>query len=134
VKRSGLSSIPSKALERIKASSIPRDWHALFQQSPAPDEGDFFHRDWFKRYKQVPTNSSALSIFGTSDYAVSEGKGDFTVHRVWGIDDARTTSGCLGGWRGQTTSDVWIDRLLDLVKDHRPFAWFGESRRYPEVD
>ncbi len=116
---------PLKALERIKASSIPRDWHALFQQSPAPDEGDFFHRDWFQRYKP-DEKPQRLSVFGTSDYAVSEGKGDFTVHRVWGIDE-RGHIWLLAGWRGQTTSDVWIDRLLDLVHAHRPFAWFGES-------
>lgn len=116
---------PIHALERIKASSIPRDWHALFQQSPTPDEGDFFHRDWFQRYKP-DEKPQRLSIFGTSDYAVSEGKGDFTVHRVWGIDE-RGHIWLIAGWRGQTTSDVWIERLLDLVHAHRPFAWFGES-------
>ena len=116
---------PIHALERIKASSIPRDWHALFQQSPTPDEGDFFHRDWFQRYKPEE-KPQRLSVFGTSDYAVSEGKGDFTVHRVWGIDE-RGHIWLLAGWRGQTTSDVWIERLLDLVHAHRPFAWFGES-------
>ena len=115
---------PVQALERIKASSIPRDWHALFQQRPAPDEGDFFHRDWFQRFKSQE-RPQRLSVFGTSDYAVSEGKGDFTVHRVWGIDE-RGHIWLLAGWRGQTTSDVWIERLLDLVHAHRPFAWFGE--------
>jgi predicted phage terminase large subunit-like protein len=116
---------PIEKLERIKRSSIPRDWSALFQQSPAPDEGDFFHRDWFQRFK--PDEKPArLSIFGTSDYAVSEGKGDYTVHRVWGIDE-HGHIWLLAGWRGQTTSDVWIDRLLDLIHAHKPFAWFGES-------
>ena len=116
---------PIEALQRIKASSIPRDWSALFQQSPTPDEGDFFHRAWFQRFKpdQKPAR---LAIFGTSDYAVSDGKGDWTVHRVWGIDE-HGHIWLLAGWRGQATSDVWIDRLLDLVRDHRPFAWFGES-------
>lgn len=116
---------PIEALQRIKASSIPRDWSALFQQSPAPDEGEFFHRDWFDRFApdEVPKR---LAIYGTSDYAVSEGKGDYTCHRVWGVDAANHIW-MLGGWRGQTTSDVWIERLLDLVSEHRPFAWFGES-------
>lgn len=116
---------PIEALQRIKASSIPRDWSALFQQSPAPDEGEFFHREWFQRFApdELPKR---LAIYGTSDYAVSEGKGDYTVHRVWGVDDANHIW-MLGGWRGQATSDVWIERLLDLVDAHKPFAWFGES-------
>lgn len=116
---------PIEALQRIKASSIPRDWSALFQQSPTADDGDFFHRKWFHRYKpeELPKN---LAIYGTSDYAVSEGKGDYTVHRAWGIDH-RNHIWMLGGWRGQETTDVWIDRLLDLVKVFKPLAWFGES-------
>ena len=31
------------------------------------------------------------------------------------------------GWRGQTTSDVWIERKLDLIAKHKPLAWFGEA-------
>lgn len=116
---------PIEALERIKRSSIPRDWSALFQQSPAPDEGEFFHREWFQRYSPNE-KPKALAIYGTSDYAVSEGRGDYTVHRVWGVDQ-RGHIWLLAGWRGRTTSDEWIERLLDLVDAHKPFAWFGES-------
>lgn len=116
---------PIEALERIKRSSIPRDWAALFQQNPAPDEGEFFHREWFQRFRP-DEKPKALAIYGTSDYAVSEGKGDYTVHRVWGVDQ-RGHIWLLAGWRGRTTSDEWIERLLDLVDTHKPYAWFGES-------
>lgn len=112
-------------LRARKRETSPMMWAALYQQDPAPEEGEFFKREWFKRHKPEE-KPQRLSIFGTSDYAVSEGKGDFTVHRVWGIDE-HGHIWLLGGWRGQTTSDVWIDRLLDLVQAHRPFAWFGES-------
>lgn len=112
-------------LRARKRETSPMMWAALYQQDPAPDEGEFFKRDWFQRYKP-DEKPQRLSVFGTSDYAVSEGKGDFTVHRVWGIDE-RGHIWLLAGWRGQTTSDVWIERLLDLVHAHRPFAWFGES-------
>ena len=112
-------------LRARKRETSPMMWAALYQQDPAPDEGEFFKRDWFQRYKP-DEKPQRLSVFGTSDYAVSEGKGDFTVHRVWGIDE-HGHIWLLAGWRGQTTSDVWIERLLDLVHAHRPFAWFGES-------
>jgi predicted phage terminase large subunit-like protein len=110
------------ALERIKATVGPREWSALYQQKPQPDEGTFFQRAWFKEWEALP----ALRYYGTSDYAVTDGGGDYTVHRVWGIDAA----GCIyrvDGWCGQATSDVWIERKLDLIKQYKPLAWFGEG-------
>lgn len=113
---------PLDALRRIKADIGPRDWSALYQQKPQPDEGTFFQRGWFKEWQTLPK----LSIYGTSDYAVSADKGDYTVHRVWGVSSNGDLYR-LGGWRGQTTSDVWIEELIDLMAKHKPLAWFGES-------
>jgi predicted phage terminase large subunit-like protein len=110
------------ALERIKATIGPREWSALYQQRPQPDEGTFFKREWF-RSDSPPGN---LRYYGASDYAVTDGGGDFTVHRIWGI----APNGDLyrvAGWRGQTTSDVWIERKLDLIARYKPLAWFGEG-------
>lgn len=113
---------PVPALERIRATIGPREWSALYQQQPQPDEGTYFQRDWFKTWERKPQ----LNIYGTSDYAVTDGGGDYTVHRVWGVDAAGDLYR-IAGWRAQTTSDVWIEALLDLIRDYRPLAWFGES-------
>lgn len=113
---------PLDALRRIKADIGPRDWSALYQQKPQPDEGTFFQRRWFKEWQTLPK----LSVYGASDYAVSADKGDYTVHRVWGVSSNGDLYR-LGGWRGQTTSDVWIEELIDLMAEHKPLAWFGES-------
>jgi predicted phage terminase large subunit-like protein len=110
------------ALERIKATIGPREWSALYQQSPQPDEGTFFQRDWFKTWGKLPE----LRYYGTSDYAVTDGGGDYTVHRVWGID-AQGQVYRVDGWRGQTAADTWIERKLDLIAKHKPLAWFGEG-------
>jgi predicted phage terminase large subunit-like protein len=112
-----------EALKRIKADIGPRDWSALFQQRPSPEEGTYFQRDWFKTWTDRPKE---LAIYGTSDYAVTDGDGDYTVHRVWGVSPSGGLYR-LAGWRGQTSSDVWIERQIDLIKTHRPFAWFGEA-------
>lgn len=112
-----------ESLERIKTAIGPRDWSALYQQSPSPDEGTYFLRDWFKEWKVKPAN---LSIYGTSDYAVTDGGGDYTVHRVWGVDPQGDLYR-LDGWRGQSTADVWIDKKLDLIDRYKPYAWFGEA-------
>ncbi len=104
--------------------SNPRSWASLYQQKPAPDEGTYFQRDWFKtRYTQRP---AALNIYGTSDYAVTDEGGDWTVHRVWGLSPDGALY-MLDGWRGQTAADKWIDAKLDLIRRHKPFAWFGEA-------
>jgi predicted phage terminase large subunit-like protein len=110
------------ALLRIKETIGPREWSALYQQSPQPDEGTFFQRDWFKTWDTLPL----LHYYGTSDYAVTDGGGDYTVHRLWGIDPNGNVYR-VDGWRGQTTSDVWIEEKLNLIAKYKPLAWFGEG-------
>lgn len=114
---------PLEALERIKRTIGPREWSALYMQSPQPDEGTFFQRDWLKEWKDKPAD---LRIYGTSDYAVTDGGGDYTVHRIWGVCPKGGIYR-LDGWRGQTTADVWIERKLDLIAKWKPQAWFGEG-------
>ena len=113
---------PLPALERIRETIGQREWSALYQQRPQPDEGTFFQREWFKTWTKLPH----LRYYGTSDYAVTDGGGDYTVHRIWGID-AGGAIYRVDGWRGQATSDVWIERKLDLIAKYQPMAWFGES-------
>jgi predicted phage terminase large subunit-like protein len=119
---------PVERLERIRQASSTvgngRDWSALYQQSPSPDEGTFFQRDWFKTWNRQ--SLPPLNYYGTSDYAVTDGRGDYTVHRVWGIAPNGDVYR-VDGWRGQTASNVWIDKMLDLVDRYQPLAWFGES-------
>jgi hypothetical protein len=110
------------ALERIKNSIGPREWSALYQQKPQPDEGTFFQRAWFPEWEKLPK----LNLYGTSDYAVTDDGGDYTVHRIWGVDEAGTLYR-IAGWRAQTSADVWIEQKLELIKDWKPLAWFGES-------
>jgi predicted phage terminase large subunit-like protein len=112
-----------QALERIKATIGPREWSALYQQRPQPDEGTFFQRDWLTEWEAKPHSQN---IYGTSDYAVTDGGGDFTVHRIWGVDKDGTLYR-LDGWRGQTAADEWIERKLDLIAKWKPLAWFGEA-------
>lgn len=110
------------ALVRIKATIGAREWSALYQQQPQPDEGTFFQRAWLKEWTELPK----LRLYGTSDYAVTDGGGDWTVHRIWGVD-ADDNIYRIDGWRGQTPADRWIEAKLDLIAKHKPSAWFGEA-------
>ena len=114
---------PLETLERYQAVLPARDWAALYQQRPAPEEGAYFKRDWFRYYDEKPKH---LRLYGSSDYAVTEDGGDYTVHIVVGIDPEDNIY-VLDIWRAQTTSDVWIQAWLDLVREHKPLMWVEES-------
>jgi predicted phage terminase large subunit-like protein len=45
---------PLEALARIKEQSGSREWSALYQQQPTPEEGSIFKIDWFRRYRELP--------------------------------------------------------------------------------
>jgi predicted phage terminase large subunit-like protein len=109
----------------LRDTTPPRVWSALYQQAPAPDEGNFFKADWLKPCDIVP-HASTLRIYGGSDYAVSADSGDFTVHVVLGIDHLNKMY-LLDVWRRQATADVWIEGLCDLVQKYRPLYWAEES-------
>lgn len=114
---------PIERLEQIRSVLPARDWNSLYQQNPIPDDGDYFKAGWFTDYDKAPPD---LAIYGASDYAVTDGGGDWTEHGVFGVDQNGNIY-VLDWWRGQTTSDVWIERKCDLIIKHEPQCWFGEA-------
>ncbi len=100
-----------------------RAWNALYQQDPAPDDGEYFKREMFQEYTRPPGN---LHIYGASDYAVTEGAGDYTEHGIFGLDFNGDLY-VLDWWRAQAASNVWIERQCDLIGKYSPLIWFGES-------
>lgn len=111
-------------LEKIRLAIGPRDWSALYQQRPSPEEGNYFKADWLRPYEKAPERST-LQIYGGSDYAVTADGGDFTVHVVVGIDPEGRMY-LLDLWRGQSSSDTWIEAFCDLVLQWRPLGWSEE--------
>ncbi|MCF2523915.1 phage terminase large subunit [Bradyrhizobium sp. G127] len=103
----------------------PMMWAALFQQKPAPEDGDYFKAEWLRAYDQIPDRKE-LRIYGASDYAVSADKGDYTVHAVVGIDP-KGDMYLLDLWRKQAASDEWVESFCDLVRQWQPMAWAEES-------
>lgn len=114
-----------RALERIRKSIGPRDWSALFQQSPAPEEGDFFKADWLKPFDRFPDRET-MRVYGGSDYATTQDGGDYTVHAVVGLDPEGRMY-LLDLWRKQTSTNVWIEEFCRLVKTWKPMAWAEET-------
>ena len=114
---------PVEALERIRRAIGERDWSALYQQNPTPDEGTFFLRDWIRWYDEPP---KGLRIYGASDYAVTEGGGDYTVHLVAGVNEHDDLY-LLDRWRAQTTPDLWVEAFIGLLLKWQPLQWAEEN-------
>lgn len=114
---------PIEALNQIRRNTLPRFWSALYQQKPAPDEGDYFKREWFRYYTTLPRH---LRMYGASDYAVTAKGGDYTVHLVAGVDPDDNLY-ITDVWRSQAESHIWVDAFIDLVARHKPLKW-GEEQ------
>lgn len=114
-----------EALEQIKRALPPRDWSALYQQSPSPETGDYFKREWINLVDFKPAIET-LSIYGGSDYAVTSDGGDYTVHAVIGVDHEGRLW-LLDLWRQQASSDRWVDAFCDLVRKWKPIGWAEET-------
>lgn len=102
-----------------------RDWSALYQQAPSPETGDYFRREWLRPSPSMPARAT-MRVYGASDYAVTQDGGDYTVHVVVGVDPDRRLW-LLDLWRGQASSDKWIESLCDLVKQWKPIGWAEET-------
>lgn len=110
---------------RSTAKRDTRTWSALYQQSPAPETGSYFLKDWLRPVPTLPPRAS-LRVFGASDYAVTDDGGDYTVHIVLGVDsDDRLY--VLDLWRDQASSDRWVESFCDLVVQWKPMGWAEET-------
>ena len=93
-------------------------------QNPSPDEDAFFKKEWFRWYDTAPTH---LCKYGATDFAVTAKGGDFTVHLVVGVDPDDNLY-ILDVWRKQTTTDVWVDRMIGLMQTHKPtYMWVAPA-------
>jgi predicted phage terminase large subunit-like protein len=109
----------------IEAKRDARTWSALYQQRPAPEDGDYFRAAWLKPYDKPPARET-LRVYGGSDYAVTADGGDYTCHVVVGLDPEGRMY-LLDLWRKQASSDEWIEAFCDLVKEWKPVGWAEEQ-------
>ena len=110
-------------LDEIRQTVGPREWQALYQQRPAPDEGAYFRREWLQTYEALPPY---LRYYGASDYAVTADGGDYTVHVLAGVDESDNIY-IVDLWRGQTDALEWIDAWAAMVGMYKPQIWAEEG-------
>lgn len=100
----------------------PRTWSALYQQRPAPEEGDYFRREWIRAVPTLPPRSS-LNVYGASDYAVTGDGGDFTVHIVIGIDADAFMRSILNATDASTFFGMLVDGLPTTLPASSGIWW-----------
>ena len=103
-----------------------RFWGSLYQQTPAPEEGVEFKREWFKWYTEPPKH---YTPYMAMDCAVTKDRGDFTEIGVFGVDrnDDLYIAPDFGWYSGKVTPDVWIDAILDLAENFHPQVLLSEK-------
>ena len=113
---------PTEDLLKFKAVQ-PYIFNAQYQQEPSPDDGEFFKREMFVYYDELPKH---VKSYGASDFATKEGEGDYTVHGVIALDEKEDLY-LVDWWREQATPDVWIERMLDMANENKTLAWGVEK-------
>lgn len=102
----------------------PRTFAGQMMQQPSPEDGEFFKREWFKRFDLG--KEPELYRYISSDYAVTEGQGDYTEHGVGGFD-VDENLWIVDWWSGQEAPDTWIAEEIRLAKKYSPYAAVAEG-------
>lgn len=117
---------PVATLEATRRTIGPRDWSALYQQSPTPDDGSYFLRGMFKPYNQgeLPRN---LQVYGASDHAVGlKQQNDASVLGCVGVDEEGDLWIMPDVAWGRFAPDVAVEEMLIQFRQHKPIFWWAE--------
>ncbi|WP_129408074.1 phage terminase large subunit [Marinitoga lauensis] len=114
-----------KWAEEKKKSVGSRTWEALYMQRPSPSEGGILKRNWWKWYKQLPSDIDEM--IQSWDMAFKDKKeSDYVVGQVWArkgankylVDQVRARMNFPATIRAvKTLSLKWPQARLKLVED-----------------
>ena len=76
---------------------------------------------WYSR-RDLLAHKEYYNFYITTDFAVSEKQhADWTVLTVWGFNKNRDWF-MVDGFIGKVTSDIWVDKLFELVQKYEPMG------------
>ena len=106
------------------ARSQPRTWAGLYQQRPAPEEGDYFQRDWLVGYRPEDLPKD-LVPYTASDHALSMKQENDKTCILNAMVDHRDNIYILPNWfwKRAHTGDV-VNKMIANAKQHRPLTWW----------
>lgn len=104
----------------------PRGFSALYQGRPAPEDGDFFKKEWIQGYTrdELPQR---LRYYCASDHAVTANQerdptclipvGICERNHIWVLPDV---------WWRHAETDTVVDAMLGMIQRYRPLKWWAE--------
>ena len=110
---------------RTQASLTEWIWSAMYQQNPTLDSGMLFKRAWFKL---IPRNKfpDNLRWYISTDFAATEGRGDFSVTRPFAVDEDDNIYFIDPFW-AQVNPDVAHKATFDLYQKNDAKGIFVEK-------
>lgn len=109
---------PLSQLNRRKNTMQPRHWHALFQQNPVPEDGEFFKKEQF-RYHTGPISVGDKPVAIAWDLAVGKKQiNDYTVGAV-GVVDYNGDIQILDLFRGRWDTHEAAAMILETYTKYR---------------
>lgn len=108
-----------------KAKTQPRMWAGLYQQRPAPEEGNYFRKDTIVEYRpdDLPRD---LRIYVGADYAVRRGQDNDRFCFLPAGMDNNGRLWILPDWYW-TTADAGeaVEKMLEIGRRRKPICWWS---------
>lgn len=97
----------------------------LYQQSPRPEDGNYFRLSWLQGYEPQDLPKD-LRIYAASDHACTDGDGDSTVFIFGGWDGRRLWILPTCWWETADTGTV-VKAMLRIGGRLEPLTWWAEK-------
>jgi len=104
----------------------PRGFSSLYQQHPAPEDGDYIKKDAIRLFRQgdQPQN---MRIYAASDHAVkTKQENDRTCMIAVGIDENNVMWVLDSIW-GRYPPDQAVELMLEFQRKWNPITWYTEK-------
>ena len=109
---------PLGALLKIKRAVGERDWAALYQQNPVPEEGAFFSKEMLRYYEGAAP--VGISIIAACDLAISKADyANYSVIAVVGVDE-KDDAYVLDVRRGKWDAAEIVNELISVQRTWKP--------------
>lgn len=118
--------ISKEFLESQKRLS-QKNFAALYQGSPTPEDGEFFKNEHFLEYgpNDLPKN---LRHYASSDHAVSTRQtADLTCLLPAGLDEDGDLWILPDVWWRRANSEATVEAMLGIMKHRKPMFWWAEK-------
>ena len=124
---------PLSELERIQSAQSPREWAALYQQSPVSEAGAYFRQADFRRFRMSEADTASMRFYTVWDLALGEtDQSDWTVGLTAGLDhqdNLYVVDLVRGRWRAHEIVEriiqqhqLWKARLTGIEHSHIEMA------------